>query len=266
MEMNKEQPLLSAKNVVMQFGGLKALNDIDVYVNRGEVLGIIGPNGSGKTTFFNVITGIYVPTEGRIDYLGEMLNGLNVQQISKKGILRTFQSSRLWNDLSILDNLLLGMWLKPRPGVIQALFNRKAIDTDFAQKAERALELAEVFNPELAEKPYRRVKDLPLVDRRRIEICRALLADPELLLLDEPAAGMDTAETRELMEDIDKLRKQREGIGIIIIEHDMSVISSIANRVVALNFGQKIAEGSFNEVKQNKEVKEAYLGKEYVST
>lgn len=265
MEKNKDS-LLDARSVTMQFGGLKALNNIDVHVKKSEVLGVIGPNGSGKTTFFNVITGIYVPTEGTIEYLGQPLNGLSVQKIASMGILRTFQSSRLWNELSILDNLLLGMWLKPRPGVFHALFSRGKLEKDFSTKAERALDIAEVFNPELAEKPYRMVKELPLVDRRRVEICRALLADPQLLLLDEPAAGMDTAETRELMEDIEKLRQQREGLGIIIIEHDMSVISTIAHRVVAFNFGQKIAEGSFNEVKENTEVKEAYLGKEYVGT
>jgi branched-chain amino acid transport system ATP-binding protein len=256
--------LLHASGIVMQFGGLKALNDIDVMVKENEVLGVIGPNGSGKTTFFNVITGIYTPTAGTIRFAGQNLAGLKPQEIARLGILRTFQNSRLWNELSILDNLLLGMWLKPRPGLFSALFKREELENDFLEKIDRAVSLARIFNEELAKNPYRLIKELPLVDRRRIEICRALLADPHLLLLDEPSAGMDHGETQELMDDIKKIKESRERVGIIIIEHDMSVISRIAERVVAFNFGKKIAEGSFDEVKMNTEVKEAYLGKEYV--
>ncbi len=253
--------LLEAKDIVVQFGGLKAINGVNLFVNRGEILGLIGPNGSGKTTFFNVVTGIYTVTQGDILFQGKSISGKKPQEIARLGIVRTFQNSRLWFDLSVLDNVILGMYMRPRPSSLLTLYNFKKIKEDFRKKAEEALAILSTFNEELVTNCYRRASELALVDRRRVEICRALAANPQLLLLDEPSAGMDPAETNQLMEDIKKLKQTKEDIGIIIIEHDMSVISSIAQRVVVFNFGKKIAEGNFKEIQANEEVREAYLGK-----
>lgn len=253
--------LLSAQNIVMEFGGLKALNGVDVEAKSGEILGLIGPNGSGKTTFFNVTTGIYTPTSGSIDFKGENIIGRTCQEIAGLGIIRTFQTSRLWFDMSIIDNVLLGMFMRQKPGLLSAVFKPRSLMDDFKEKIEEAREVLSIFDPELASNCYRKARDLSLVDRRRVEICRAIVAEPILLLLDEPAAGMDVAETKELMSDIEKLKEEKGNIGVIVIEHDMMVISSIAQRVIVFNFGKKIAEGSYSEIKSNDEVREAYLGK-----
>jgi ABC-type branched-subunit amino acid transport system ATPase component len=245
----------------MEFGGLKALNGVDVEAKSGEILGLIGPNGSGKTTFFNVTTGIYTPTSGSIDFKGENIIGRTCQEIAGLGIIRTFQTSRLWFDMSIIDNVLLGMFMRQKPGLLSAVFKPRSLMDDFKEKIEEAREVLSIFDPELASNCYRKARDLSLVDRRRVEICRAIVAEPILLLLDEPAAGMDVAETKELMSDIEKLKEEKGNIGVIVIEHDMMVISSIAQRVIVFNFGKKIAEGSYSEIKSNDEVREAYLGK-----
>ncbi|RKX86385.1 MAG: ABC transporter ATP-binding protein [Spirochaetes bacterium] len=262
MMNNKPEKLLEANDIVMKFGGLKALNRVTLHVNEDEVLGLIGPNGSGKTTFFNVTTGIYRLTEGDILFANRSIVGKKPQEIAHMGIIRTFQTSRLWFDLSVLDNLLLGMYMRPKGSFFSRLFQFEKNRKEIKNHAIEALEILSVFNKELADNPYRIARELALVDRRRIEICRALLAKPKLLLLDEPSAGMDPSETSELMEDIKKLRAKKEKLGIIIIEHDMTVISSIADRVAVLNFGEKIAQGSFEEIRKNKLVREAYLGRE----
>ena len=259
--MNKSAALLKAENIVMQFGGLKALNGVDVEVYKDEILGLIGPNGSGKTTFFNIVTGIYQQTSGNVAFNGGSLNGKSSQEIARQGVIRTFQTSRLWFDMSILDNVLLGMYMREKPGLFTSVFNPKLLKADFEEKVDEAKKVLSIFDPELASNCYRKTKDLSLVDRRRVEICRAIVARPKLLLLDEPAAGMDVSETSDLMKDIQKLKAEKEEIGIIIIEHDMMVISSIAERVVVFNFGKKIAEGTYEEIKSNTEVREAYLGK-----
>ncbi len=254
--------LLEAKNIVMKFGGLKALDGVDVEASKGEILGLIGPNGSGKTTFFNVVTGIYRPTEGRVFFKGNDIGGESEQEIARRGIIRTFQNSRLWLELSVLDNVLLGMFLREKPGILPVIFNYRAIVKDFSEKAEECLEVLSIFDPELSANCYRRARDLSLVDRRRVEICRAVVANPQLLLLDEPSAGMDINETRELMDDIQKIKEEKGDIGVIVIEHDMLVISTIAERVIVFNFGKKIAEGTYQEIRDNQEVREAYLGKQ----
>ena len=258
---NSTAPLLLAKDIVMQFGGLKALNGIEVEARNDEILGLIGPNGSGKTTFFNVATGIYTPTEGSIEFKGQNIAGKSCQEIAEMGIIRTFQTSRLWFDMSIIDNVLLGMFMRKKPGIISALFKHQTLMKDFKEKIDEAKEVLSIFDPELASNCYRRARDLSLVDRRRVEISRAIVAEPQLLLLDEPAAGMDVSETQELMDDIEKLKRENGNIGVIVIEHDMMVISSIAERVVVFNFGKKIAEGTYSEIKSDAEVREAYLGK-----
>ena len=260
--MEKEYAF-QAINITKSFGGLKALNDVSIDLEKNRILGLIGPNGSGKTTFFNVTSGLVPPNEGQILFDGQELTGKKPQQIARLGVLRTFQTSRLWFELSIIDNLLLGMWMRKKPGAHVTLFRHAKLAKDFVEKAEEAKEILNIFNPELASNCYRCVGDLALVDRRRVEICRAAVAGPKLLLLDEPAAGMDPSETRELMDDIRKLKEKTGDLTIIIIEHDMAVISSIAEHVVVFNFGRKIAEGTFNDIKSNDEVRQAYLGKEF---
>ncbi len=261
MKPARQGLLLEARGIVMSFGGLKALNRVDIQVGAEEILGLIGPNGSGKTTFFNVVTGLYRPTEGSVLFDGEELVGLSPQEIAARGVIRTFQSSRLWFELSILDNVLLGMYLRPKPGLGATLLRHRRVRRDFAVKVEEALRVLSIFDPDLARDPYRRARDLPLVDRRRVEIARAMVANPRLLLLDEPAVGMDVSETRQLMGDVRKLKETRSGLGVIVIEHDMTVISSIAERVVVLNFGQKLTEGTFERIREDRGVREAYLGK-----
>ncbi len=256
--------LLETKELTIQFGGLTAVNRVDFQIDRSEVVGLIGPNGSGKTTFFNLLTGIYKPTSGQIEYRGEALVGLPAFKIARRGIARTFQNSRLFLNLSILDNVLIGMHQHQDSNWFDAIFRRETIAREFKEGMEKGLTLLEGFSQELAANCYKRAADLPQADRRKVEICRALASGPRLLLLDEPSAGMSPEETEELMEDIRKVRDRMKGIGIIIIEHDMMVIREVAERVVVLNYGRKIAEGSFQKISQNEEVLEAYLGREEI--
>ncbi len=252
--------LLETRSLTMQFGGLTALSSVDLAIARGQVFGLIGPNGAGKTTFFNMLTGIYRPTEGEILMNGTSMVGKTPAQIARAGAVRTFQACRLWDNMSILENLLLGTYLRPRPGLFDTLFRFGRVKADFAEKAEEALEAVRRFDEGLALDHDRMVGELSLVDRRRVEISRAILARPVLLLLDEPAAGMDPSETRQLMDDIAKIQGDFPSMSVLLIEHDMTVIAGMAERVAILNFGEKIAEGSFDEIKNNRDVVAAYLG------
>jgi branched-chain amino acid transport system ATP-binding protein len=254
--------LLQTEKLTIQFGGLAAVNEVDFHIDEGEVVGLIGPNGSGKTTFFNLLTGIYKPTTGWIEYRGENLVGLPAFKISKKGIARTFQNNRLFLNLSVLDNVLIGMHPHQDSNWFDAIFRRRYVQKEIRKGVESGLELLGQFSQELAESCYKRAVDLPQADRRKVEICRALASNPKLLLLDEPSAGMSPEETEELMEDIRRVRERMQGIGIVIIEHDMMVIREVAERVVVLNYGRKIAEGPFQEISNNDVVLEAYLGRE----
>jgi branched-chain amino acid transport system ATP-binding protein len=254
--------LIETEQLTIHFGGLAAVNEVDFEMDEGEVAGLIGPNGSGKTTFFNLLTGIYKPTGGQIQYRGENLAGIPAFKIAKKGIARTFQNSRLFLNLSVLDNVLIGMHPHQDSNWFDAIFRRGYIERELQKGVENGLELLNQFGQELAKNCYRRITDLPQADRRKVEICRALASNPKLLLLDEPSAGMSPEETEELMEDIQKVRKRMKGIGIIVIEHDMMVIKGVAERVVVLNYGRKIAEGTFQEISNKEEVLEAYLGGE----
>jgi ABC-type branched-subunit amino acid transport system ATPase component len=255
-------PLLTTWDLSIQFGGLTAVNQVEFRIESGEAVGLIGPNGSGKTTFFNLLTGIYRPTQGRIEYGGNNVVGLPAFQIARRGIARTFQNSRLFLNLSILDNVLSGMHAHQDSNWFDAIFRRRYVGRELRQGVERALELLELFSRELAQDCYKKAADLPLGDRRKIEICRALASRPKLLLLDEPSAGMSPEETEDLMEDIRRVRDQKKEMAIILIEHDMMVIREVAERVIVLNYGRKIAEGTFAEISRNEEVLEAYLGRE----
>ena len=254
--------LFRCEKLTKNFGGLTALQGVDFFVSEGEIVGLIGPNGAGKTTLFNVITGVYPSDSGRLTLKGEVLTGLAPHQIKKKGISRTFQQSRLVLGLSVYDNLFIGMLASFHSGFFDILIRRSRFKRELSEAIEKANELLSQFNEELVDRGFTAVSDISQIDRRRLEICRALAAEPALLLLDEPSAGMTPEESIELMNDIRRVRKKNfQQLSIILVEHDMLVIEGITDRVVALNYGQKIAEGTFEDIARNQELKEAYLGK-----
>ena len=254
------QGLLVSHDLTKRFGGLLAVDSLELEARRGEILGLIGPNGSGKTTFFNVVTGIYPASAGRVLFDGEDITNLSPQAICRAGIARTFQRSRLSLSLSIFDNLMIGNHLRLNQGLWFNLVRRKAFEREFEENVARARELVKVFAPPLADRMFEAVTGFPMIDRRRIEICRALISRPKLLLLDEPSAGMTREETTELMDDILEIKEHVEDLTIIIIEHEMGVIERVTNNCVVLNFGQKICEGTYQGVAADRLVQEAYLG------
>jgi ABC-type branched-subunit amino acid transport system ATPase component len=252
--------LFATRALTVRFGGLTALDAVDVALEEGEVLGLIGPNGSGKTTFFNAVTGL-VPGNGEVLFRGADLRGTQPDAVCSRGIARTFQSSRLCLSLSVYHNGLIGMHARARTGLWDTLFRRGRAMAEIREGLARAAHLLGLFNPDLPGRGFDPVGDLPQIDRRRVEICRALAARPRLLLLDEPSAAMSPEETVELMKDLQVVRDEMPGLGLILIEHDMFVIEGVSQRVVAFNYGRKIAEGTFAEVARNDEVREAYLGR-----
>jgi ABC-type branched-subunit amino acid transport system ATPase component len=254
--------LLQVTGLTVRFGGLVALDGVDVVVAEGETVGVIGPNGSGKTTLFNALTGLVAPAAGEIVFLGRRLVGLEAHAIARLGIARTFQVSRLCLELSVFDNILIGMHARRRTGLLDVVVRRGRLMSEMRAAIERASHLLGLFNRELPRGGFERVGQLPQIDRRRVEICRALAAGPRLLLLDEPSAGMNPEETAELMRDLQIVRGEMPGLSVVIIEHDMFVIEGVSQRVVAFNSGQKIAEGRFDEVARHAEVRAAYLGTE----
>ncbi len=253
--------LLEVQGLTIRFGGLTAVDNVSFDLEENRILAVIGPNGAGKTTIFNMITGIYAPTGGTIRFRGALLNGLAPYRIARKGIARTFQASRLFANLSVLDNVLLGMRPHRGIGIGRAIFRRDLEAADLRESLDRAAELLVFFGLEPREKAGRRSGDLPQGDRRKLEICRALAAAPAVVLLDEPSAGMDPGETRELMEDIRRIRVRNPRIGIILIEHDMSVVRGVADHILVLNYGQLIAQGGFQAISSDPRVQEAYLGR-----
>ena len=244
----------------INFGELWAVSNVNFEINKNEIIGLIGPNGSGKTTFFNLISGMYRPTQGSAFFKDEEITNLLPNQIKERGLARTFQSSRLCWELSVLDNVLEGLQSKWKSTWFTSVLKPKKSEEELITGIEKALELLNYFNPDLVEKRFEQVKNIPHIDRRRIEICRGLIADPDLLLLDEPSAGLNNKETSEMMELIAHIREKTEKISIIIIEHDMSVISDVTDSVIVFNAGQEIARGKFADVSQNPEVRTAYLG------
>ena len=254
-------PLLYTKDLTISFGGLMAVDNVNFEMCKRDVLGLIGPNGSGKTTIFNMLTGLYTPTGGDFFLDGESLLGKQPFEIARRGVARTFQISRLCLDLSLVDNVFIGMHSRQKSFIYDTIFRSQRLKQEVNESRERAIFLLSVFNKDLVNKLGVKAGSLPQIDRRRVEICRAMAMEPRLLLLDEPSAGMTPTEITELMEDIHKVQEAWKGISIIIVEHVMTVIRTITNRVVVLNFGKKIAEGSFEEVSHNPEVRAAYLGK-----
>ncbi len=253
-------PLLACAALTCRFGGLVALDRIDFAVNEGEIVGLIGPNGSGKTTLFNVVTGIYAANEGRIAFAGADITGARPQAVYWAGVARTFQRSRMCLPLSVFDNIMVGNHKRLNHGFVFNLLRRDAFAAELRRNRSEAAELVTIFSSRLAallEEPAAR---LPMIDRRRIEICRALISRPRLLLLDEPSAGMTHEETRDLMDDILAVRARMAGLTIVIIEHEMGVIERVTDRCVVLNYGRKISEGTFAQIAADPQVQEAYLG------
>ena len=252
--------LLEAHGLVRRFGGVVALDGLDLAIASNEILGLIGPNGSGKTTFFNVVTGIYGADEGRVTFDGVDITNAASRAVYQAGISRTFQRSRLSLPLSIFDNIMIGNHKRLNQGLWFNLVRRTDFKREFEENYRAARALVEVFEPALGDRLYEPVAGLPMIDRRRIEICRALISAPRLLLLDEPSAGMTHDETAELMNDILLVRERNKNLTIVIVEHEMGVIERITDRCVVLNFGRKIAEGPYREVAADAQVQEAYLG------
>jgi branched-chain amino acid transport system ATP-binding protein len=252
--------LLTCQGLTCRFGGLIALDAVDFHVDEGEIIGLIGPNGSGKTTLFNVVTGIYGADAGNVIVAGTDMTGAAPQAVYRAGVTRTFQRSRMCLPLSVFDNIMVGNHKRLNHGLVFNLLRRRAFAVEFARSIEEARELVTVFNPELAWRIDEPASGLPMIDRRRVEICRALISRPRLVLLDEPSAGMTHEETRQLMDDILIVRGRIPGLTIVIIEHEMGVIERITARCVVLNYGRKISEGTFAQVARDRQVQEAYLG------
>ncbi len=255
-------PLLEARALTMRFGGVTALDALDMVVNEHEILGLLGPNGSGKTTFFNVVTGLYAASSGQVFLDGKDLTHQTPQAVYRAGVTRTFQRSRLSLPLTVFDNVAIGQTQHLNPGLIFNLLQRKALREQFDQTVAQVHALLQTFSISMAEKMWQPAGSLSMIDRRRVEICRALVSNPRLVLLDEPSAGMTHDETRELMDDILMVRERLSPFTIVIIEHEMGVIQRITQRCVVLNYGKKIAEGSFDEITHDPEVQVAYLGQE----
>lgn len=251
-------PLLQVKGLSHYFGGLKAVSDFNLDMEPGELVGIIGPNGAGKTTVFNLITGVYRPTEGQIWFNGHNLVGLQPHQIINKGIARTFQTIRLFKDLSVLDNVRIARYSQVQYNPWSSFLHTRWFGEEERKIREEALRLLGIFN--LGSYAQALAKNLPYGEQRRLEIARALATKPRLLLLDEPAAGMNPGEIKRLMELIQWIRREFE-LTIILIEHQMRVVMGICERIQVLDFGETIAEGKPKEIQNHPRVLEAYLGK-----
>lgn len=251
--------LLKTSKLSCSFGGLKAVSDFDVTLDSGELVGLIGPNGAGKTTVFNLLTGVYLPTSGSIEFDGENIVGLKPFQITQRGMARTFQNIRLFNDLSVLDNVKIAYHSHIRYSVAEAVCRVGRYFREEEALTRRAASFLEIF--QLARKKDEIAKNLPYGEQRRLEIARALAAQPKLLLLDEPAAGMNPQETQQLMEMIRWIRREFS-LTILLIEHDMSLVMGICERIYVLNYGSVLAHGTPREIKNNPAVIEAYLGEE----
>lgn len=254
--------LLKVDNVSMVFGGLRAVSNLSMHIDEGELIGLIGPNGAGKTTAFNMITGVYTPTEGKVYFNGQQSSGKKSYQVTQMGMARTFQNIRLFSELSVIDNVKIAYNMHVTYNLADAIVRDGKYLSEEEYITQKALDLLKIFH--LEEEAHEVAKNLPYGKQRRLEIARALATEPKLLLLDEPAAGMNPQETKELMEMIRWIRK-KFNLSILLIEHDMGLVMGVCERIYVLEYGMKIAEGTPDEIKHNTRVIEAYLGEEVIN-
>jgi branched-chain amino acid transport system ATP-binding protein len=257
--MNSEQSVLKASHLGIAFGGLKAVNDFNISIGKSELYGLIGPNGAGKTTVFNLLTGVYKPTEGAFFLNGEKMNGKKTHQVVQAGIARTFQNIRLFRRMTAIENVKVAMNMNMKYSVGSAIFRLPSYWKEEAEINHKAVELLEVVN--LGDKADYVAENLPYGQQRKLEIARALATGMKLLLLDEPAAGMNPTETAELLDIINVIRNKFD-ISVLLIEHDMSLVMKICEKIQVIDYGETIAFGTPEEIANNPRVIEAYLGKE----
>lgn len=259
MTAEDKKRLLDLDNVSIVFGGLRAVSNLSMHIDEHELIGLIGPNGAGKTTAFNLITGVYVPTEGDITFNGVRINGKKSYQVTQLGMARTFQNIRLFSELPVIDNVKIAYHMHIGYNLPEAIFRTRKYVQEENEVRKKAMELLTIFH--LEDHAYDLAKNLPYGAQRRLEIARALATEPKLLLLDEPAAGMNPQETKELMEMIRWLRDHFH-LAILLIEHDMGLVMGVCQRIYVLEYGLCIASGTPDEIRRNKRVIEAYLGEE----
>lgn len=259
MTAEDKKRLLDLDNVSIVFGGLRAVSNLSMHIDEHELIGLIGPNGAGKTTAFNLITGGYVPTEGDITFNGVRINGKKSYQVTQLGMARTFQNIRLFSELPVIDNVKIAYHMHIGYNLPEAIFRTRKYVQEENEVTKKAMELLTIFH--LEDHAYDLAKNLPYGAQRRLEIARALATEPKLLLLDEPAAGMNPQETKELMEMIRWLRDHFH-LAILLIEHDMGLVMGVCQRIYVLEYGLCIASGTPDEIRRNKRVIEAYLGEE----
>jgi branched-chain amino acid transport system ATP-binding protein len=258
--VSEAEPVLEIRGVHKSFGGLAALGGLDIMVRRGEIVSVIGPNGAGKSTLFNVVTGLYEPDSGDVRLLGRSIVRLAPHQIVRLGVARTFQTVKLFPNMTVLENAMVGQHCRSRAGLFGSILRTPAVRHEEDRIRERASAALSFFGPRLA--GYRQEQtafSLSYANRRRLEMARAMATEPTILLLDEPTAGMNPTETLEMRDNIVRMRDEL-GLTVVVIEHDMRIVKGVSDRVVACDYGRKIAEGTYDEVAHDERVIEAYLG------
>ena len=250
------ETILKVAGVSKRFGGLQALSDVGIEIQRGQVYGLIGPNGAGKTTFFNVLTGLYTPDSGTFELAGQPYTPTAVHEMARAGIARTFQNIRLFAEMTVLENVMVGRHVRTKSGLLGAVFRPPAFKREEREIADRAMELLEYVG--IAKYADYKWRTLSYGDQRRLEIARALATDPKLIALDEPAAGMNATEKVQLRELIDRIRNDQRTV--LLIEHDVKLVMGLCDRVTVLDYGKQLAQGTPAEIQKNEKVIEAYLG------